>query len=145
MARKKMPVTPAIRVLRTAGVSFSNHCYRYEPGGGTRVSARELAVDEHAVIKTLIMQNEKGGADYSCTETVKSQQKHWHVRWDQKRYNPVIRSTPTSTVATRWGTSPFGTRKKCRSYCETSIPQLPLIYINGGAKAIWFHWIQTSW
>ena len=59
MSKEKIPVTQAIRQLREHGVTFSEHLYKYEERGGTRVSARELGVDEHAVIKTLIMEDEQ--------------------------------------------------------------------------------------
>ena len=58
MAQDKYPVTPAIRVLRQHKIDFSHHPYEYEERGGTAVSARELGVDEHCVIKTLIMEDE---------------------------------------------------------------------------------------
>jgi Cys-tRNA(Pro) deacylase len=54
-----MSATPAIRVLKQHGVTFTEHPYRYEQRGGTRVSSRELGVDEHSVIKTLVMQDER--------------------------------------------------------------------------------------
>ena len=56
----KAPSTNATRLLKQAGVSFTEHLYRYEEHGGTAVSARELGVDEHAVIKTLVMEDEQG-------------------------------------------------------------------------------------
>ena len=52
------PETPATRFLRQHGVAFSSHLYEYEEHGGTTVSSRELNVPEHAVIKTLIMEDE---------------------------------------------------------------------------------------
>ena len=54
-----MSATAAIRVLRAAGVPFEEHRYRYEDRGGTRVSARELGVDEHHVVKTLVLQDDQ--------------------------------------------------------------------------------------
>ena len=59
MSKDKTPVTPAVRVLRSANVEFADHLYTYEEKGGTAVSARELGVDEHAVVKTLVMEDEK--------------------------------------------------------------------------------------
>ena len=56
MTRGKTPVTPAVRLLRTAKVPFTDHLYAYEERGGTAVSARELGVDEHTVVKTLVME-----------------------------------------------------------------------------------------
>ena len=58
MAKEKTPVTAAVRVLRAEKVIFSDHVYAYEEKGGTSVSSRELGVDEHAVIKTLVMEDE---------------------------------------------------------------------------------------
>jgi prolyl-tRNA editing enzyme YbaK/EbsC (Cys-tRNA(Pro) deacylase) len=58
MSQDKQPATQAVRVLREHGVVFSGHSYPYEERGGTEVSARELGVDEHAVIKTLIMEDD---------------------------------------------------------------------------------------
>ena len=58
MSRDKFPVTAAVRVLREHGVAFTHHPYEYEERGGTAVSARELGVDEHAVIKTLVMEDD---------------------------------------------------------------------------------------
>jgi hypothetical protein len=62
MAKKTARVseTPATQALRRAGISFSEHVYEYLEHGGTAESARQLGVDEHAVVKTLVMQNEKG-------------------------------------------------------------------------------------
>ncbi len=59
MGREKMPVTAAVRVLRAAGVSYTEHPYAYEERGGTEVSARELGVEEHAVVKTLVMEDDR--------------------------------------------------------------------------------------
>ena len=59
MAKEKFPVTPATRLLKQAGVDFAPHLYAYEERGGTAVSARELGVNEHHVIKTLVMQDEQ--------------------------------------------------------------------------------------
>lgn len=59
MAKDKTPVTQAVRMLRSEKIEFSDHPYTYEDKGGTAVSAKELGVDEHSVIKTLIMEDEQ--------------------------------------------------------------------------------------
>jgi Cys-tRNA(Pro) deacylase len=59
MSKEKNPVTPAIRVLREFNVQFTEHPYTYEEHGGTEVSARELGVDDHWVVKTLIMEDDR--------------------------------------------------------------------------------------
>ena len=58
MNKERLPVTQAIRVLREHGVAWTDHPYAYEERGGTEVSARELGVPEHQVVKTLIMEDE---------------------------------------------------------------------------------------
>jgi len=58
MAKEKFPVTAAVRLLRQQRVDFTEHLYNYEDKGGTAVSSRELGVDEHAVVKTLVMEDE---------------------------------------------------------------------------------------
>ena len=60
MAKKNTRVseTPATQFLRRAGVAFTEHVYDYVEHGGTAESARQLGVDEHAVVKTLVMQDE---------------------------------------------------------------------------------------
>lgn len=136
MTKYKRPSTAAIRLLRQHRVNFTDHPYRYEEGGGTRVSARELGVDEHQVIKTLIMEDDKGnplimlmhGDREVSTKTL-------------ARLIGVKSITPCQpAVADRHsgyqvgGTSPFGTRKSMPVYCEASILTLERIYINGGKK-----------
>lgn len=130
------PETPATRFLRQHGIAHSNHLYAYEEHGGTAVSARELNVAEHAVIKTLIMEDEKGmplivlmhGDRTVSTKELARQA-------DRKRIEPC-----KPDVANRHsgylvgGTSPFGTRKAMPVYMEESIVDLPLIYINGGRR-----------
>lgn len=136
MAKEKYPVTPAIRQLRAAKAQFREHLYPYEEKGGTRVSARELGVDEHAVIKTLIMEDElknplivlmHGDCQVSTKELA--------------RVIGVKQVTPCAPdVADRHsgylvgGTSPFGTKKSMPVYLEESILQLATIYLNGGKR-----------
>ena len=60
MKPENAPETPATKFLRQHGIAHSNHLYDYEEHGGTRVSSRELNVAEHAVIKTLVMEDEAG-------------------------------------------------------------------------------------
>ena len=129
-------VTPAIRVLRQHSVPFTEHAYRYEARGGTRVSARELGVDEHTVIKTLVMQDEgkhpllvlmHGDREVS-TKNLARQIGAKAV----EPCDPVAAERHTGYQV--GGTSPFGTRKALPVYVERSILDLPLIHINGGRR-----------
>lgn len=136
MAKVKLPVTAAVRVLRQAGVSFGEHPYQYEEKGGTAVSARELGVEEHRVIKTLIMEDESKAPLVVLM--------HGDRQVSTKELARVIGAKSvapcTPDTANRHsgymvgGTSPFGTRKQMPVYVEETILELPLIYINGGHR-----------
>lgn len=136
MSAPRIPSTPAVLALRAAGVEFTTHFYDYEERGGTAVSARELGVDEHAVIKTLIMQDE---AARPCVVLM-----HGDREVSTKALARIIgvkRIEPCKPeVAERHsgyrvgGTSPFGTRRKMPVYLEQTVSALPKIYINGGSR-----------
>jgi len=132
----RLPVTAAVRVLRDHGVAFTHHPYDYEARGGTAVSARELGVDEHAVIKTLVMQDDAGRPLVVLM--------HGDREVSTKNLARAIGvktiETCAPAVADRHsgyqvgGTSPFGTRKAMPVYMERSIAALPYVYVNGGRR-----------
>ena len=138
MAKKDKHVseTPATAWLRERGIVFSEHVYEYVEHGGTAESARQLGVDEHAVVKTLVMQDEKreplivlmhGDRQVSTKNLARA--------IGAKSVEPC-----TSEVAQRHsgyqvgGTSPFGLRKALPVYVQQSILALPRICINGGRR-----------
>ena len=136
MAKDRLPVTAAVRVLRERGVEFTHHPYTYVDRGGTEVSARELGVPEHAVIKTLIMEDDRG------TPLVVLM--HGDREVSTKNLARLIGAKSVApcapAVADRHsgyqvgGTSPFGTRRAMPVYMERSIAELPCAYINGGRR-----------
>ena len=136
MAKDKTPATAAIRVLRAASVAFTEHPYDYEERGGTAVSARELGVDEHAVIKTLVMETDArhplvvlmhGDLMVSTKELART--------IGVKTVSPCSPETANRHSGYMvGGTSPFGTRKPMPVYMEATILDLPKIYINGGRR-----------
>ena len=136
MAKEKTPVTPAVRLLRQEKVEFTDHLYPYEEKGGTATSARELGVDEHSVIKTLVMEDDRkqplivlmhGDRQVSTRELARL--------IGARNVSPCA-----PAVADRHsgyqvgGTSPFATRKAMPIYLEETILELPRIYINGGKR-----------
>lgn len=136
MSQDKTPVTPAVRVLRAQQVEFSHHLYTYEEKGGTAVSARELGVDEHAVIKTLIMEDERkeplailmhGDREVST----KNLARFLGVKTVQPCAPAVADRHSGYQVG---GTSPFGLRRPMRVFMEASIADLPYLYVNGGKR-----------
>jgi len=136
MKNEHAPETPATRFLRSRGIAHSNHLYAYEEHGGTRVSARELNVDEHAVVKTLIMEDEHAkplivlmhGDRKVSTKELARQIGCKKV----EPCKPEVANRHTGYLV--GGTSPFGTKKAMPVYIEQSILDLPLIYINGGRR-----------
>jgi Cys-tRNA(Pro) deacylase len=132
----KHPVTMAIRALRAAKVAFEPHLYAWQPHGGTRASSEALGVDEHAVIKTLIMEDDRkqplcvlmhGDREVSTKQLARV-----------IGVKTVVPCTPE--VADRHsgyqvgGTSPFGLRRAMPVYMQRTILDLPKIFINGGAR-----------
>ena len=131
-----MSATPAIHVLRQHKIAFTEHEYRYEERGGTAVSSRELGVDEHIVIKTLIMEDERkqplivlmhGDREVSTKNLARQA-----GRKSVMPCAPEIAQKHTGYLV--GGTSPFGTRKAMPVYLERSIAALDRIYVNGGRR-----------
>jgi Cys-tRNA(Pro) deacylase len=138
MSKKNSHVseTPATQALKRAGVSFTEHVYDYVEHGGTAESSKQLGVDEHAVVKTLVMQDEKGEPlivlmHGDRTVSLK----------ELARQIPCKKVEPCKPeVAQRHsgyqvgGTSPFGVRKAMPVFVEASILALEKICINGGRR-----------
>ncbi len=138
MAKKERHVseTPATQTLRRAGVAFSEHVYEYVEHGGTAESARQLGVDEHAVVKTLVMQDERaqpllvlmhGDRQVSLKELAR--------QIGRKKVEPC---TPEAAQRASGylvgGTSPFGTKRALPVFVEATVLELPRILINGGRR-----------
>lgn len=126
----------AVRALRAAGVEFTPHLYPWEPRGGTAASSRELGVDEHHVIKTLIFEDERreplcilmhGDREVSAKNLARQLGKK-----EVAPCKPEVADRHSGYQV--GGTSPFGLRKKMPIYLERTIAELSVIYINGGAR-----------
>jgi len=138
VARKDKHVseTPATAWLKAQGVAYTEHPYDYVEHGGTAESARQLGVDEHAVIKTLVMQDEHAEPLIVLM--------HGDRQVSTKNLARAIGAKSVEPckpeVAQRHsgylvgGTSPFGTKKAMRVYVEASVLALPRICINGGRR-----------
>jgi len=128
--------TPATQMLRGHGVDFSEHVYEYLEHGGTSVSARELGVDEHCVVKTLVMEDEKSSPlivlmHGDCTVSTKNLARQV-ARKKIEPCRPDVAQRHTGYLV--GGTSPFGTRRRMPVFVERSVLDLPRIYINGGRR-----------
>lgn len=132
----KAPSTNATRLLRQAGVSYTEHLYRYEDHGGTAVSARELGVDEHAVIKTLVMEDEKGAPliilMHGDREVSTKELARQIGAKSVQPCKPEVANRHSGYLV--GGTSPLGTKKAMPIHAEGTIFDLPRIYLNGGSR-----------
>ena len=132
----KKSATPATALLAQHGVAYTEHEFEYVEHGGTGHSSASMGVPEHQVIKTLVMENERGEPLIVLM--------HGDRKVSTKelaRQAGVKRIAPCKPeVATRHsgyligGTSPFGTRKRMPVYLERSVLGLERIYINGGRR-----------
>jgi len=135
---RDMSTTSALRELRKHQVPFTEHEYRYEEHGGTRAASRQLGVDEHAVIKTIVMEDEAksplvvlmhGDREVSTRQLAR--------QTGRKTIRPCDPDTAQRhTGYMVGGTSPFGTRKALPVFIERSILGLPAIYINAGRRGL---------
>jgi Cys-tRNA(Pro) deacylase len=133
---KHVSATPATEWLRGHGVPFSEHVYDYVDRGGTTESARQLCVDEHIVVKTLVMQDDR------CEPLIVLMHGDASVSTKKLAREIGVKSVEPCTpeAAQRHsgylvgGTSPFGTRKAMRVFVEASVLELPGILINGGRR-----------
>ncbi|MDO8048004.1 Cys-tRNA(Pro) deacylase [Janthinobacterium sp. SUN211] len=137
MAKKEhISETQATQLLRKYQVSFEEHPYPYEEHGGTSVSARELNVPEHAVIKTLVMQDEAAKPMIvlmhgDCKVSTKNLARGIGCKSVEPCKPEVAQRHSGYMIG---GTSPFGTKKAMPVYVEQSILALERIYINGGRR-----------
>lgn len=133
---KKPPVTPAVRALRAAKAAYTPHLYDYVERGGTRHSARELGVEEHRVVKTIVLEDDGGdplivlmhGDQEVSTKAL-------------ARELGVKSITPCEPDAARkhtgylvGGTSPLGVKKRLPVYMQRTITALDTLFLNGGKR-----------
>jgi Cys-tRNA(Pro) deacylase len=136
--RESYPITQAIRVLKQKKAVFTLRPYKYQEKGGTGVAANELGVDEHRVIKTLVMEDEQGSPFLILMHgdrevSTKNLARILGVK-SARPCDPEVAHRHTGyTVG---GISPFGTRKVLRVYVEDSVLHLPTIFVNAGKRGL---------
>ena len=137
MAKKEhISETQATQLLRKHGVAYVEHPYPYEEHGGTSVSARELGVPEHQVIKTLVMQDEAAKPlivlmHGDCKVSTKNLARSIGCKSVEPCKPEVAQRHSGYMIG---GTSPFGIRRSMPIYAEASVLELEKIYINGGRR-----------
>ena len=130
------PITPAIRFLREKKVEFVPHLYDYVEKGGAKESARQLGVDIHAVVKTLVLEtNERKPLIVLMHGDKEVSTKNLARFLNVKSVEPATPEKASKlTGYLVGGTSPFGTRTRMPVYAEATIFELDRIYINGGKR-----------
>jgi Cys-tRNA(Pro) deacylase len=138
MAKKDRHVseTPATQELRRAGIDYTEHPYDYVEHGGTAESAAQLGVPEHAVVKTLVMQDDRAQPLIVLMHgdrqvSTKNLAREIGVKSVEPCKPEVAQRHSGYLVG---GTSPFGMRKAMPVHVEASVLDLPRIYINGGRR-----------
>jgi Cys-tRNA(Pro) deacylase len=133
---KHVSETPATQWLRKHNVAFGEHPYDYVDHGGTAESSRQLGVPEHAVVKTLVMEDEAARPlivlmHGDCSVSTKNLARQIGCKSVQPCKPEVAQRHSGYMVG---GTSPFGTRKALPVYVEASVLALGTLYINGGRR-----------
>ena len=136
MPKQDIPVTAGVRFLRARNIGFIPHFYKYETHGGTGWAASSLGVDEHSVIKTLVMESDDmnpfvilmhGDREVSTKQLARV--------LGVKRILPASESHVTKYTGFQvGGVSPFGTKSTMPVLVERTILELERIYINGGKR-----------
>ncbi len=137
MAKKAhVSETPATALLKARGVEFTEHPYEYLEHGGAQHSAQVLGLDPFAVVKTLIMQDDKAQPlvvlmHGNRTVSTKNLARQIGVK-SVEPCKPEVANRHSGYLV--GGTSPFGTRKAMPVYVESTILTLPRIWLNGGKR-----------
>ena len=134
-----IPTTPAIRVLRAAKADFTAHAYKYEERGGTAQAARELGLDEHRIVKTIVLKNGAGKplimlmhgdreiSPKALARALGEKSVELCERAEAERHSGYHCG----------GTSPFGFRRPgVPVYVQRSVLDLDWIAINGGQRGL---------
>jgi len=138
MSKEKFSTTQAIRALKHHKIEFSIHYYKYEEKGGTAVAARELNVEEHMVVKTIVMEDGNGHPFLILMHgdkkvSTKALARALGVK-TVRSCDPKVAHKHTGYLV--GGTSPFGIKKPLRIYIEKTILNLKKIYINAGKRGL---------
>jgi Cys-tRNA(Pro) deacylase len=131
------PTTPALRVLRSKGVPHDLHPYPYRDGGGTGGYARATGVDEHIVVKTLVMDGDAGPLVVlmhgDAEVSTRSLARHLGV----KHVGPAEPAVAERLTGYRvGGMSPFGTRRRLPVVCQSTVLDEPVVHVNAGRRGL---------
>ena len=130
--------TPATTFLRRHEVDFSLHPYVYVERGGAQAGAEALGLPLHAVVKTLVMQDERAAPLLVLMHGDRNVSTRALARQAGARQIEPCRPEVAQRMSGYLvgGTSPFATRRTMPVYLERSILGLARIYVNGGRRGL---------
>jgi Cys-tRNA(Pro) deacylase len=128
--------TPATQALKKHKVDFTEHTYEYVDHGGANEAAKQLGLDPHAVVKTLVMEDEQGKPLIIVMHgdrevSTKNLARQAGLKKVAPCHPDVAQRHSGYQVG---GTSPFGTRKQMPVWVEADVLTIPVVYINGGRR-----------
>lgn len=136
MSKVTIPMTQAIRELKSKKIEFEPFLYDYEEKGGTAQTAKLLNVDEHHVVKTIVVASDEG----KLAIVLMNGDKEISLKELARQIGARSYSLCDAAIAKKstgyefGGTSPFGILKPLPIYFEKEIAEIPHIYINGGKR-----------
>ncbi len=135
MYDKTPPVTTATQILRAAGIQYSDHLYSYEEGGGTAVCARELNIDEHSIVKAIVLEADAKPLIVLMHGDMRASIKELAGILGAKSITPCLSENAELHTGYQFGgISPFGTRSDMPIYMEETILNLRKVYVSGGKR-----------
>jgi Cys-tRNA(Pro) deacylase len=136
MAKEKIPSTQALRFLKSKKVAFKPYFYKYVDYGGTSESAKQLGIDEHRIIKTLIFEdaNQKPFVVLMNGDYEVSIKQLARAIGSKKAQLTNPQKAQKYTGYKVGGTSPFGTRLDMKIFAQKDIFDFEEIIINGGQR-----------
>jgi Cys-tRNA(Pro) deacylase len=134
--KEEYPVTTAVRALREKGVAFVPRLYPWKEHGGTANAAAAFGVDEHAVLKTIVMRTESSKPFLVLMHGDREVSSKILARvLGAKTVELCDEATAHRHTGYQFGgTGPFGTRTPMAVYAEKTIFGLPKVLLNAGKR-----------
>lgn len=135
MVAKRSPATNAVRVLRDAGVSYTEHVFDYRRYPGAAGAAEFLEVDPHVTAKTIVFTTDSGdGVVVLMHGDNEVSTKKLARAIEVKSVRPATQREADRFTGYRFGgTSPLGMRSECEVFAQPTLAHLEQVYVNGGS------------
>jgi Cys-tRNA(Pro)/Cys-tRNA(Cys) deacylase len=131
--------TPATKALDQAGVAYTLHEYDYDPSAARigMQAAEALGIEPARLLKTLMA---RAGDEVVCVLVPSDREVNLKKLAAAAGAKSAAMLPPSAAErATGYhvgGISPFGQRKRARTFIETLAAALPMIVMNGGQRGL---------